>query len=761
MVTWQQVCILFFMMKKVTLQSIVFQLFIFSFLSCGGGETPVAKQPVSAKQDEGTVQMVKLLQDAYAKIDPMQAAFYSNSIRADRFKAQMESLTDPQQKYVANLQFAYELLGAGKNEQAVVEFEKLLAFLGKIPNSGQQAYQVKKLLALSYMRLGETSNCIERTNDETCLMPIQGKGVYTITESSRSAIKIYESMLQENPFDYESMWMLNFAYMTLGEYPQKVPKGLLIPPSSFESDYKLPVFKNIAEKIGVSDIGLSGGECVEDFNNDGLLDIIASSWGAKDQLRFYVNKGDGTFVEKTAEAGLTGLTGGLNTNHADYNNDGFMDVFVMRGAWYEASGNLPNSLLRNNGDGTFSDVTIAAGMLAYAPTQSAAWADFNNDGWLDLFVSNESGQGFTHPCEFYFNNKDGTFTNRINETGLGGMLGYIKGCSAGDVNNDGWQDLYINTLNTPNLLLINNGPAANGAVTFRDVANQAGVTAPIVGFPCWMFDFNNDGWEDIFAAGFGVPEGKTAAHLATLNFKGQFVGGNPHLYINNKNGTFKDIYKEAGLDEAMFAMGSNYGDLDNDGWLDCYIGTGAPGLTAIVPNKMFRNNNGKTFQDVTTAGGFGHIQKGHGVGFGDFDNDGDQDIFSIIGGALEGDVFGDVFFLNPVGNQKSWVTLKLVGTTSNRCAIGARVKVVCVNRDGQERSIYNTVSTGSSFGSNSLQLEVGLDDAVKIKEVEVAWPNAAQTKNTYKNIDVNKFVELTEGNEAPKYLSPKVFSFEG
>ncbi len=746
-------------MKKYTLQFIVFQLVILVFMSCGGGGSAPVDQPLSKGQDEGTAQMVKLLQEAYAKIDPMKAAFYSNSLRAENFKAQMENLADPQQKFVANLQYAYELLGAGKNEQAIGEFEKLLALLQKSPNSGEYTYQVKKLLALSYMRLGETGNCIERTNDETCLMPIQGKGIYTLTESSRSAIKIYESMLEENPEDYESVWMLNFAYMTLGEYPQKVPKKLLIPPSSFESDYKLPVFKNIAEKIGVSNVGLSGGECVEDFNNDGLLDIIASSWGAKDQLRFYINNGDGSFAEKTTEAGLTGLTGGLNTNHADYNNDGFVDVFVMRGAWYEASGNLPNSLLRNNGDGTFSDVTIEAGMLAYAPTQSAAWADFNNDGWLDLFVSNESGQGFSHPCEFYFNNKNGTFTNLINETGLGGMIGYIKGCAAGDVNNDGWQDLYINTLNTPNLLLMNNGPAANGVVTFRDVANKAGVTAPIVGFPCWMFDFNNDGWEDIFAAGFGVPEGKTAAHLAALNYKGQFAGGNPHLYINTHNGAFKDIYKSAGLDEAMFAMGSNYGDLDNDGWLDCYVGTGAPGLTAIVPNKMFRNNKGKTFQDVTTAGGFGHIQKGHGVGFGDFDNDGDQDIFSIIGGALEGDVFGDVFFLNPIGNQKSWVTLKLEGTTSNRCAIGARVKITTINKEGLERSIYNTVSTGSSFGSNSLQLEVGLDDAVSIKEVEVQWPNAAKTKSVYKDLEINKFIRITEGKDLPEYFAPKVFSF--
>lgn len=748
-------------MKNKTLQIIGFQIVILLAIGCGGGKTNEEFSSASSEKTsgKGTAGMVKLLQEAYAKIDPMQVPFYSNSLRAQHFKSQMESGADPSQQFVTNLQYAYELLSAGKNEQAVVEFEKLLDAVNQSGGNPKYVYQVKKLLALSYIRLGEASNCIDRYNDQSCLMPIQGKGVYTVTESSRSAIQLYESMLKEQPEDYETIWMLNFAYMTLGEYPQKVPKQWLIPASSFKSDFDLPPFKNIASKIGVGTVGLSGGACVEDFNNDGLLDIIASSWGVKDQLRFYVNNGDGSFTEKTREAGLTGLTGGLNTNHTDYNNDGFMDVFVMRGAWYEASGKIPNSLLKNNGDGTFTDVTVEAGLLSYAPTQASVWADFNLDGWLDLFIGNESGQGFTNPCEFYINNHDGTFTNRINEMGLGGVLAYIKGCAAGDINNDGWPDLYISTLNSSNLLLINNGITADGLVSFQDATRQAGVGEPVVGFPCWMFDFNNDGWEDIMATGFGVPDGKVAAYLATLNFKGQFAGGNPHLYINNGDSTFRDIYKAAGLDEAMFVMGSNYGDLDNDGWLDCYFGTGAPGLTAIVPNKMFRNNQGKTFQDVTTAGGFGHLQKGHGVGFGDFDNDGDQDIFAVIGGAMEGDVFGDAFFLNPIGNRKSWINLKLIGTTSNRAAIGARVKLTVVNKGGVERSIYNTVSTGGSFGGNSLALEVGLDDAVKIKELEIRWPNATRTVSIYINVEIDRFVKITEGVEQLEYLNPKSFDF--
>ena len=706
--------------------------------------------------------MVKLLNETYAKIDPMKMEYYSNTMRAEHYRSLLQNSTTVNDQMTNKVYYAYELLGAGKNEQSVKEFEELLAAGQKSGITAEFLFTVKRMLALAYIRLGEEMNCIQQFNEASCIMPIKGDGVYGITQASRAAIRLYEELLAEKPDHYESLWMLNFAYMTLGEYPDKVPAKWLIPEKAFQSDYQIPVFKNIAHTIGVNTMGLSGGACVEDFTNDGLLDIVASSWGAKDQLRFFVNNGDGTFSERTKEAGLTGLTGGLNTQHADYNNDGWTDVLVLRGAWYKESGNIPNSLLKNNGDGTFSDVTEEAGLLSFAPTQTATFADFDNDGWLDLFIGNESGEGYLHPSEFYFNNGNGTFTNKINELGLGKLVTFIKGCASGDINNDGWVDLYISILGGQNLLLQNMGlTPGNPNITLTNISENSKTQNPLVSFPCWMFDFNNDGWEDIFAAGFGVPDGRVAAHLAAMNFRGEITDGLPSLYINNQNGTFTDIAKQAGMDEAMFIMGSNYGDLDNDGWLDCYLGTGAPGFTAIVPNKMFRNNKGKSVQDVTTAGGFGHIQKGHGVGFGDFDNDGDQDVFAVIGGAFEGDVFGDAFFLNPYGNQNSWTSLKLVGTTSNRSAIGARVKVTSLNAKGQEQLTYATVSTGSSFGGNSLQLELGLGDAVTIKSIEVKWPNRERTVSLYENIEVRKFMKITEGNPQVEYYEPKRFAFAG
>ena len=210
----------------------------------------------------------------------------------------------------------------------------------------------------------------------------------------------------------------------------------------------------------------------------------------------------------------------------------------------------------------------------------------------------------------------------------------------------------------------------------------------------------------------------------------------------------------------MFAMGSNYGDLDNDGFLDFYIGTGSPSFTSLVPNKMYRNNKGNTFQDVTTSGRFGHIQKGHGVSFGDFDNDGDQDIFHVLGGCFEGDVYGDAFFENPIGNKKSWITLLLEGKKSNRSAIGARIKITTNQKNGKEQVFYLVVYTGGSFGSSSIQQEAGLDEAVSIKEIEIKWPNAAQSVDVYKNVDLNLFVKIREGEKDIEYLERQAFNFD-
>ena len=169
---------------------------------------------------------------------------------------------------------------------------------------------------------------------------------------------------------------------------------------------------------------------------------MLSSSGPLDQLRFFHNNGDGTFSDRTRQAGLIGELGGLNIIETDYNNDGHPDVLVLRGGWWGKFGEYPMSLLRNNGNGTFDDVTEDAGLLSAHPTQTAAWADFDNDGWLDLFVGHESTPNDPHPSQLFHNNHDGTFTEVGAANGLAD-LGFVKGVAWGDFNNDGRPDLYV------------------------------------------------------------------------------------------------------------------------------------------------------------------------------------------------------------------------------------------------------------------------------------------------------------------------------
>tara|TARA_B100000767_G_scaffold196296_1_gene183286 strand:+ start:212 stop:841 length:630 start_codon:yes stop_codon:yes gene_type:complete len=185
-------------------------------------------------------------------------------------------------------------------------------------------------------------------------------------------------------------------------------------------------------------------------------------------------------------------------------------------------------------------------------------------------------------------------------------------------------------------------------------------------------------------------------------------------------------------------MGSNFGDLDNDGWLDFYMGTGSPEFTSVIPNRMFKNMGGETFAEVTSAGGFGHIQKGHGVSFADIDNDGDQDIYAVLGGAFEGDNYPNICFENPISNN-NWIVLELEGVKSNRSAIGTRLKLDLENG----RTIFHSINTGGSFGSNSLQAEIGIGVSQLIDTLTIIWSNSKA--QIFKAVEVNKKFKLVEG----------------
>ncbi len=729
----------------------LFGLLLCLMLAVSCNQTSETPQDVPAVS---TQQMAALLEriatETYA--DPRRNV-HVNKARVARLE-QVILPEDPAQLISYKSTLGQEQLNAGYNEAAIETFKSILDILEKNPNlhSVNQELAVKDYLAISYLRLGEQENCIENHNVDRCLLPISAAGVHTKEQGSRQAIEVYKEILALDPNDRNAIWLMNVAYMTLGEYPDQVPAQWRIPPEALNAEYNIKKFPERAVHLGLNVEGLSGGVAMEDFNNDGLLDIMASSWGLSDQITLFINNGDGSFSDQTGAAGLTGIVGGLNLVHADYNNDGYADVFVLRGAWLGEG--HPNSLLRNRGDGTFEDATDAAGILSFHPTQTAAWGDFNNDGHLDLFIGNETNrQSGPNPSELYQNNGDGTFTNVAQAAGLT-VMQYAKGAVWGDFNNDGWQDLFVSIMQGPNRLYKNVGPDDTGSWRFVDVASEAGVQEPIISFPAWFWDYNNDGWLDLFVSGWKATAGDIASEYLNLPGKSEY----PRLYKNNGDGTFENVTSDARLERVMYTMGSNFGDLDNDGFLDFYIGTGDPDYRSLMPNRMFRNDGGTVFQDVSASGGFGHLQKGHGVAFGDLDNDGDQDIYAVIGGAYEGDIFGNALFENP-GHGNKWVTLLLEGESSNRSAIGTRVRVDIEGPEGS-RVIHRVVGTGGTFGSSSLQLEIGLQQADQINGIHILWP-ASGTEQYFEGPTMNTAYLVKENSSSLKTLERIQVQFSG
>ncbi len=629
------------------------------------------------------------------------------------------------------------LLQLGEEEKAIKTLDGILK---KYPYMFELAWRD---LAVAYLRVGERSNCISNHAAESCIMPLRGIGVHRDESGSRKAIEVYQQLLVQSPNDFESRWLLNLAYMTLGEYPEKVPSVFLIPGMEGDTTVTINPFVDIAADLKVDVKNQAGGSITDDFDNDGYLDIITSSWSLNEAMHYFHNNGDGTFVDWSDKSGLSAITGGLNISQADYDNDGFVDVLVLRGGWKNVFGDEPNSLLRNNGDGTFTDVTLDAGLFSKHPTQTATWNDFNNDGWLDLFIGNESTPQAQHPCELYMSNGDGTF-REVADVAKCKLFNFVKGVTSGDYDNDGWKDIFISTMDNRRVLLRNKG-IAQGEVLFSDVSKSAGVShTNNRTFPTWFFDYDNDGWLDVFVCDYTFTT--SLAYYAAAEKMNVAAGSDDKilLYHNNHDGTFTNVAPELGLNKVSFAMGSNFGDVNNDGYLDIYLGTGNPNYQSLVPNKMFLNLGGKKFADVTHAARVGHLQKGHGVSFADMDHDGDQDIHIDMGGAFEGDSYTNSFFLNPGQNDNHWINIQLVGTESNRSAIGTRIKIVCTE-NGQTRTIFRDVNSGGSFGSSPLRREIGLGQATRIDLLEISWHGSGKVQ-TFKDISPDQFIKITEGN---------------
>jgi hypothetical protein len=636
---------------------------------------------------------------------------------------------------------AKALLQLGDEEQAIAVLETLRK---NVETGSKNETRIINELALAYLRLGEQTNCVSNHAAESCILPIKGLGLYHDITASENAKALYTLLIKGDPEDFESRWLYNIACMTVGEYPDKVDPAFLIPGLNADTTIKINPFQDVAADLRLNINNQAGGSITDDFNNDGYLDIITSSSDLNEGMHFLKNNEDGTFADVSNESGLSKITGGLNAMQTDYNNDGWLDVFVTRGGWRGEFGKEPNSLLKNNGDGTFTDVTVLSGMLSFHPTQTATWNDFNNDGWLDVFIGNETdGNHEPHPCELFMNNMNGTFTN-VAQSAKCDIRGYVKGVTSGDYDNDGWQDLFISTMDGNRHLLKNKGFKE---IQFVDVTKAAGLANDYGRtFPTWFWDYDNDGWLDIFVCDYTFDRALsyyTAAEHLNIS------EGNPDkmfLYHNNRDGTFTNVAKDVGLNKNVFAMGSNFGDIDNDGFLDMYLGTGHPDFRSLIPNKLFKNIDGKRFADVTNVARVGHLQKGHGVSFADLDHDGDQDIYLDMGGVYKGDSYQNSFFLNPGQGNNNWIGLKLKGKNSNRSGIGSRI-TLSFKENGILRRVCRDVNSGGSFGSSPLRQQIGIGQATIIDEIKIQW-SGSKTVQLLKDIRPDQFIEIEEENNA-------------
>jgi tetratricopeptide (TPR) repeat protein len=619
----------------------------------------------------------------------------------------------------------------GKMDEAIERY--LEAYQIALHDMPAAALPMEETLAIAYLHRSEMENDVYRAPGDRCLLPTPPGRSYAKTSDSEKAVEYFLKYLEKRPDELEVKWLLNIAHMTLGTYPAKVPQKHLIPLAAFSSTEDVGRFVDVAPRAGLNIFSTAGGLIVDDFHNSGRFDIVTSAFDSCGPMHLFQNNGDGTFTERTAQAKLDDQLGGPNIMQTDYNNDGCLDILVLRGGW-----ELPKrkSLLRNNCDGTFTDVTVASGLAKKATsTQTAVWVDIDNDGFLDLFVGNEDA-----PAQLFLNRRDGTFEDIAQSAGVD-RTAFSKGVAAADYDNDGYPDLYVSNFGS-NFLYHNNHNK-----TFTELARAAGVPGPGRGFATWFFDYDNDGWPDLFVTSYFTSVEETARTYLRLPNNATTL----KLYKNAGDGSFRDVTKQVGLDKVFMPMGANFGDIDNDGFLDIYLGTGNPSYGSLVPNVLLRNKEGKSFVDVTSSSGTGELHKGHGTAFADLDNDGDEDIIVEIGGATPGDAHALRLFENP-GHGNDWITLKLVGVKTNRAAIGARIKVTVENTDHTTRAVYRTVGSGGSFGASPLAQHIGLGKANRIVDIEVWWPTT-KTRQHVTDVDKNQWFEITEFAQKPVRLA--------
>lgn len=561
-----------------------------------------------------------------------------------------------------------------------------------------------------------------------------GVAYYRLEDFNEAARHFYEALqLRHDPID---RWLLRVALDQLPAAPP-LPENALFPLAALKADTGQPPslqFENIAPELGLNRLDGNGTCAWGDVDGDGQLDVVLAGSGTF--LALYRNQGR-RFREITSEAGLGGTPSGYSLNLVDYDNDGRLDLYVALNGW---SGPMNNRLFRNLG-GRFADVTETSGAGDPGSGFVSLWGDLDNDGALDFVVANGVLKDGSTP-QVYRNNRDGTFTNVTKSAGINEPPTYgAIGIALGDYDRDGDLDLLINGLDAaPNRLYRN-----EGGWRFREVAAQAGVLQPPHnGFVCFFLDYNNDGWPDILTTSL-APWPAVVEGL----MKGFFVASpsNVHpdavrLFRNNGDGTFRDVTFQARLYAPMGVMGAGVADLDNDGYVDLYFGNGDPQMTRLEPNRFFRNRGDGTFDDLTWITGFARMgNKGHGVAFVDWEDDGDLDVYAQLGGHYPGDHAENAFYRNLAASRNHWLEVELIGTQSNRYGVGA---TVLAKAGGW--TLWREVKGGEGFGAtNPYRVHFGLGPHTLVDSLEVRWPSGK--RQTFSRVRANQVYKIREDRD--------------
>jgi hypothetical protein len=687
---------------------------------CGRGEAEnyFRHFPKPSRYDQDLVSNCNLRQEAvYEGIQRLEQYLAGTRVNSVATRVGQEQAMRAHYVLGQLLAFVGNIEKAREHFQAEYELARLLG-------RRDDQVELRKIFGILEFRQAQLENWIRIHNPAASIFPLASTSHFTKVGSCERSVQDFLAYLSRKPSDLEERWLLNLGFMAVGKYPEAVPKELLLSPAAFHSEDDIGQFVDVAPSLGLDVFAMAGGVIMDDMDNDGFLDLVVSSADPCQPLHYFHNNGDGTFSDRTERAGLAGQLGGLNLVQADFNNDGWLDILVMRGAWQTP---VRHSLLRNNGDGTFADVTQQAGLAFPTATQAAGWADFDNDGHLDLFVGNENA-----PSQLFHNNGNGTFTDVAHRAGVH-RIAFTKGATWGDYDNDGYPDLYVSNEGDENFLYHNNHDG-----TFTELAGRLRVEKPIWSFPVWFFDYDNDGWLDLYVSSHIESVTEVLRGYLGLRRRAETQA----LYRNLAGKAFQNVTRETHLDRVTMPMGANFGDVDNDGYLDFYLGTGAPSYAALVPNMLFRNREGKRFVEITASSGTGSLQKGHGVAIGDLFHEGEPAIVAQLGGMVPGDKYYTAVFRNP-GTHNNWLSVKLVGVKTNRAAVGARIKLTIEERAGRRRSIFRHVSSGGSFGASPLEQQIGVGKAARIETLEVWWPTS-NTTQVFRDLAVNQRIEVHE-----------------